>query len=95
MTILHKCLRHAKEWLGLEKIPKIKKLKVDPSKTDFLIQEEFELLLRNTDAVGDVARCVNWLVKEKQKSRRMFCRPYFRKSGLTITSWDRAGARLP
>jgi hypothetical protein len=74
LTILHKCLRDAKEWLDLEMIPKIKKLKVDPSKTDFLIQEECELLLRNTDAVGDVARCVNWLGKEKQISRRMFLR---------------------
>jgi len=51
LTILHKCLRDAKEWLDLEKIPKIKKLKVDPSKTDFLIQEECELLLRNTDGI--------------------------------------------
>jgi integrase len=51
LTILHKCLRDAKEWLDLEMIPKIKKLKVDPSKTDFLIQEECELLLRNTDGI--------------------------------------------
>ncbi len=86
LTILHKCLRDAKEWLDLEKIPKIKKLKVDPSKTDFLIQEECELLLRNTDGgVGDVARCVNWLGKGKQRSRRRFAWPYFRYSGLTFT----------
>jgi integrase len=47
LTILSTCLKSAQEWLELDKIPKIKKLKVPPQKFDFLSVEESRLLLAN------------------------------------------------
>lgn len=49
--ILGTCLRAAQEWLELEKIPKIKKLKVPPPKTDFLSHEECKLLLSHAEGI--------------------------------------------
>src|SRR5262249_44839359 len=51
LIVLGKCLRDAQEWLDLQKIPKIKKLKVPPQKIDFLTQQESNLLLANTRGV--------------------------------------------
>jgi len=51
LTVLSKCLRTAEEWLELEGLPKIKKLKVPPQKFDFLSQEESRLLLKNAEGV--------------------------------------------
>jgi len=45
LLILGKCLRCAQEWGELEKVPKIKSLKVPPQKFDFLSREEGEQLL--------------------------------------------------
>ena len=45
LTVLAKCLRTAQEWLDLERIPKIKKLKVPHQKFDYLTIEDSELLL--------------------------------------------------
>ena len=45
LTVLAKCLRTAQEWLELEKIPMIKKLKVPAYKFDYLTKEDSELLL--------------------------------------------------
>ncbi len=39
-----------------------------------------------SDLLADVDRCVNWLGKEKQRSRRRLRRAYFIKSGLKITN---------
>jgi integrase len=49
LTILAKCLRDAQEWLGFEKLPKIKKLNVPPQETVFLSEDESRLLLANLD----------------------------------------------
>ncbi len=51
LIVLGTCLRTAQEWLGLEKIPKIKKLKLPPLKIEFLLQEECELLLAHSNGV--------------------------------------------
>ncbi|WP_319526163.1 tyrosine-type recombinase/integrase [uncultured Desulfosarcina sp.] len=51
LTILAKCLRTAEEWLDLNKIPTIKKLKVPPQKYDFLTIEESNLLLNFSKGV--------------------------------------------
>lgn len=51
LTVLAKCLKIAEEWGLLEKIPKIKKLKVQPQKFDFLTEEECKLLLDNSDGI--------------------------------------------
>ena len=51
LTVLAKCLRIAEEWLELEKLPKIKRLKVPPQKFDFLTFEESDLLLRHADGI--------------------------------------------
>lgn len=48
LTVLAKCLRTAEEWLELEKLPKIKKLKMPPQKFDFLSREESQLLLKHS-----------------------------------------------
>lgn len=45
LTVLNKCLRTAQEWLELDRIPRIKKLKVPPQKYDYLSVEESERLL--------------------------------------------------
>jgi integrase len=49
--VLNKCLRTAQEWLELDRIPRIKKLKVPPQKYDYLSVEESELLLRSTQGM--------------------------------------------
>ncbi|MFA7050004.1 MAG: tyrosine-type recombinase/integrase [Patescibacteria group bacterium] len=51
LTVLAKCLKVAEEWGLLERTPKIKKLKVQPQKFDFLTEEECKLLLDNSDGV--------------------------------------------
>jgi len=51
LTVLAKCLRIAEEWLELEKLPKIKRLKVPPQKFDFLTFKESDLLLRHGDGI--------------------------------------------
>ncbi|MCK9578945.1 MAG: site-specific integrase [Methanoregula sp.] len=47
LAVLRKCLNIAQEWTGLEKIPKIKPLKVPPYKFDFLSEEESERLVNS------------------------------------------------
>lgn len=51
LTVLSKCLKTAQEWLDLEKIPKIKRLKVPPQKFDFLSYQEAELLLNYSRSI--------------------------------------------
>ncbi|MDP3792202.1 MAG: tyrosine-type recombinase/integrase [bacterium] len=51
LIVLGKCLRDAQEWLNLPKIPKIKKLKIPPFKIEFLLQEESNLLLANSNGI--------------------------------------------
>ncbi len=51
LTVLGTCLRTAQEWLELKKIPRIKKLKTPPQKFDFLLPEESELLLANSQGM--------------------------------------------
>jgi integrase len=48
LAILRKCLNDANEWLGVP-VPKIKLLKADPPKTDYLTPGEQELLLEHAD----------------------------------------------
>jgi integrase len=48
LAILRKCLNDANEWLGIP-VPKIKLLKADPPKTDYLTPGEQELLLEHAD----------------------------------------------
>ena len=49
LAMLSKFFKVAEEWGVLEKIPKIKKLKVQPQKFDFLTEEECKLLLDNSE----------------------------------------------
>ncbi|MGV7222171.1 MAG: tyrosine-type recombinase/integrase [Nitrospinales bacterium] len=51
LMVLGKCLKVAQEWLELEKIPKITKLKTPPAKFDFLSSRECDLLLSNMQDV--------------------------------------------
>jgi integrase len=51
LTILAKCLNTAKEWIGLESVPQIKKFRVPPSKFNFLTQEESEMLLAHAHGI--------------------------------------------
>jgi integrase len=51
LAVLNKCLLTAQEWLELDKIPKIKKLKVPPQKYDYLTVEESRSLLRHTSGM--------------------------------------------
>ncbi|MCX6792924.1 MAG: site-specific integrase [Candidatus Falkowbacteria bacterium] len=51
LIILNKCFRTAQEWGVIDNIPKIKLLKVQPQKFDFLSAEECQLLLDNCDGV--------------------------------------------
>ncbi|MBU6414665.1 hypothetical protein KGQ34_00265 [Patescibacteria group bacterium] len=51
LIVLGKCMRDAQEWIGLTKIPKIKKLKLPLLKNDFLSVPESELLLANSYGV--------------------------------------------
>lgn len=50
LTVLHTCLRHAHDWLGLKGAPPaIKWLKSPPPRTDYLTEAESTLLLRHAD----------------------------------------------
>ena len=51
LMVLGKCLKIAQEWLELERIPKISKLKAPPSEFDFLSHQECDLLLSNMEGV--------------------------------------------
>ncbi len=51
LIILSKCLKMAQEWGVMENIPKIKLLKVQPQKFDFLSTEECQSLLDNCDGL--------------------------------------------
>jgi integrase len=51
LTVLSKCLRTAQDWLDLDRIPKIRQLKIAPQKFDFLSPEESELLVTHAEGV--------------------------------------------
>jgi len=51
LIVLNKCLNTAKEWGVIENTPRIKLLKVQPQKFDFLNTEECQLLLDNCDGL--------------------------------------------
>ena len=51
LIVLGTCLRTAQEWVGLEKIPKIKKLKLPPPQTVYLEHEECEAILKHLAGV--------------------------------------------
>jgi integrase len=51
LIVLSKCLKMAKEWEIIQNIPRIKLLKVQPQKFDFLTKEESQLLLDNSDGL--------------------------------------------
>lgn len=45
LAVLAKCLRTAEEWGEIERVPKLRQLKVPPQKFDFLSREEAERLI--------------------------------------------------
>lgn len=49
LSVLSTCLNHAKEWLELADIPKVRFLKTPPSRFDFLEESESSLLLGGMD----------------------------------------------
>jgi len=51
LTVLSRCLKTAQEWGLLENIPRIKLLKVQQQKFDFLTEDEAWLLLNNSDGL--------------------------------------------
>ncbi len=51
LTVLSSCLHTAQDWVNLEKLPKIKNLKVPPYDTDFLSPEESEKLLEHAQGM--------------------------------------------
>ena len=51
LMVLNRCLKIAQEWLELEKIPKISKLKAPLPEFDFLSYEECDLLLSNMEGI--------------------------------------------
>jgi len=51
LSVLSSCLRTAQDWLELNKLPKMKKLKVPPPETVFLSREECDMLLANSSGV--------------------------------------------
>lgn len=53
LAVLAKCLRTAEEWGEIERVPKLRQLKVPPQKFDFLSHEEAERLI-------DTARDLQW-----------------------------------
>lgn len=53
LTILRTCLRHAEDWVHLEKLPKIKKLKLPPDEFDFLSFEESDMLLKHAHGMWE------------------------------------------
>ena len=51
LIVLNKCFKTAQEWEVIHEIPKIKLLKVQPQKFDFLSIEECRILLNNCDGM--------------------------------------------
>jgi len=51
LTALAKCLKTAEEWEIIEKVPRIKKLKVPPYKFDYLTEEECKTLLSHASGI--------------------------------------------
>lgn len=51
LTIFAKCLNTALEWEIIEKVPKIKKLKIPPYESEFLSYRECELILSHANGV--------------------------------------------
>ncbi len=51
LGVLGKCLRDAKKWIGIEKIPEITPLKLAPTHFDFLSKEECDRLLSNLEGI--------------------------------------------
>lgn len=51
LIVLNKCFNTAQEWGVIQNTPKIKLLKVQPQKFDFLSSEECQLLLDNCDGL--------------------------------------------
>jgi len=51
LNVLSKCLSVAQEWYDLQRLPKIRRLKVPPQKFDFLSPEESERLLANCSGI--------------------------------------------
>lgn len=51
LIVLNKCLKMAQEWGILENVPKVKLLKVQPQKFDFLSSQECQQLLDSCDGV--------------------------------------------
>jgi len=51
LTVLGTCLRTAKDWKYIKEVPKIKKLKVPPSESDYLTVEESKELLQHADSI--------------------------------------------
>ena len=48
LTVLSTCLKTAQNWLNLDKLPNIQRLKAPPPKTDFLSHKESEKLLAHS-----------------------------------------------
>lgn len=51
LSMLNTCLTHAVEWEELESVPRIKKLKVEPNKFDFLTFKESDLLINSSNGI--------------------------------------------
>lgn len=51
LTVLSKCLKTAQEWECLNKVPKMRLLKVPPQKFDFLSNEELSSLLFSSNGI--------------------------------------------
>lgn len=51
LIVISRCLKIAQEWGVIEKVPRIKLLKVQIQKFDHLLEEECKLLLNNCDGV--------------------------------------------
>lgn len=51
LIVLSRILHIANEWEIIDKLPKIKKMKITAKKIDFLTEEELQLLLRNSDGL--------------------------------------------
>ncbi|MFA6417068.1 MAG: site-specific integrase [Patescibacteria group bacterium] len=51
LIVLNKCFNTAQEWGIIQNTPKVKLLKVQPQKFDFLSSEECQLLLDNSDGM--------------------------------------------
>lgn len=47
LSVIGTCLKMAKEWYGIDCLPKIKFLKIQPKRMDFLTEAELQILLNN------------------------------------------------